>query len=370
MAKKIGILTLHFGYNYGGVLQSYALMKVLQSLGYDTKIIDYHSKSIFSFFIGFPFTISIKSLKMVWLKIRYHNCCKKTFSQFRKENLQCTKRIKTNKIAAVANLFDTIIVGSDQVWNPSQHKRNVYFLDWKPDFKGRKVSYAPCCAINKVEKNYRKKITVALHDFDFISVRNQETFDFIKDLIAYEPLIVADPTLLCDFVEFKKRRLISHDYILTYILGSEIQGGHQSVLNLVKSRFPQMPVYSIILTENNPQILDFSDKTLYNVSPNDWIKLILYSSFFYTDSFHGVLFALKYHRPFIGFYSEGLRASRFIDMKNKYRLKRQIIKSVSELKSDLNEIIEFDYSFVDKVIQEQKEISLLYLKNALEGSKK
>jgi hypothetical protein len=365
MGKKVGILTFHFGYNYGGVLQSYALMKILQSLGYETKIIDCHSKSVFSFLIGLPLVFPIKSLRLLLQKIRYHHGCKKTFGRFRKENLQCTKRISSNKIASVANLFDIIVVGSDQVWNPSQQKKNVYFLDWKPSFKGEKISYAPCCAINKVQDGYKEKIKVALQDFDFISVRNLETFDFVKNLISYEPPIVADPTLLYDFVEFKKDRLISHNYILTYILGDEIQDGHRTVLDNIKAKFPQTPVYSIVLTENNPQIFNWTDKILYNVSPNDWINLIACSSFFYSDSFHGILFALKYRRPFIGFYKEVSRASRFVDLKNRYGLEKQIIKSASELKYDLSEIIDFDYSFVDNAMQEQKEASFRYLHYAL-----
>lgn len=38
---KIGILTFHRVYNYGAVLQSYALQKVIKQLGYDVEIIDY-----------------------------------------------------------------------------------------------------------------------------------------------------------------------------------------------------------------------------------------------------------------------------------------------------------------------------------------
>ena len=34
MNKKIGILSLPFHRNYGGILQSYALYRVIQKLGY------------------------------------------------------------------------------------------------------------------------------------------------------------------------------------------------------------------------------------------------------------------------------------------------------------------------------------------------
>jgi hypothetical protein len=38
---KIGILTVHRAYNYGSVLQCYALQEYLKSLGHDVWVIDY-----------------------------------------------------------------------------------------------------------------------------------------------------------------------------------------------------------------------------------------------------------------------------------------------------------------------------------------
>ena len=45
---KIGILTFHFGNNYGGLLQCYALQEVLKRAGYEVEIINYRPGS-FSF---------------------------------------------------------------------------------------------------------------------------------------------------------------------------------------------------------------------------------------------------------------------------------------------------------------------------------
>ena len=41
--KKVGILTFHNAINYGAVLQTYALYKVLINLGAQTKVIDYRA---------------------------------------------------------------------------------------------------------------------------------------------------------------------------------------------------------------------------------------------------------------------------------------------------------------------------------------
>ena len=39
--KKVGIITIHRIYNYGSVLQAFALQKVCEVMGYYTEIIDY-----------------------------------------------------------------------------------------------------------------------------------------------------------------------------------------------------------------------------------------------------------------------------------------------------------------------------------------
>ena len=41
---KIGIITVHRAYNYGSVLQCYALQEYLKSLGHDVWVIDYRQQ--------------------------------------------------------------------------------------------------------------------------------------------------------------------------------------------------------------------------------------------------------------------------------------------------------------------------------------
>ena len=43
---KIGILTFHRAHNYGAVLQAYALVTYLRSIGHEAEIVDYRPESI------------------------------------------------------------------------------------------------------------------------------------------------------------------------------------------------------------------------------------------------------------------------------------------------------------------------------------
>ena len=44
--KKLAIITFHAAYNYGAVLQAYALQEYLSREYGDTRIVDYHNKEI------------------------------------------------------------------------------------------------------------------------------------------------------------------------------------------------------------------------------------------------------------------------------------------------------------------------------------
>jgi hypothetical protein len=43
---RAGILTFHYAYNYGAVLQAYALQETLHQMGVDPVIVDYRSPAI------------------------------------------------------------------------------------------------------------------------------------------------------------------------------------------------------------------------------------------------------------------------------------------------------------------------------------
>jgi len=367
---KIGILTFHFGYNYGGIMQSYALQQYLSSCGYDVRIIDYTPQNIKQK----PYwrqlisrNISISKIHKIIKKIQYGPKQKEAINLFRKKYFNLTEVFSYEKLTHISYEFDAIIVGSDQIWNPSQHKLGSYFLSHLNYFNGRRISYAPCCAFNKVETKNKSRLISALNNFDSISVRNKETENFVFDLINKTPPIVVDPTLLWDFKELiNEKPEISGDYILTYILGNEINGGHENVIKKIKERFLTSQVVSIILTENNPQLFNWTDKTYWNASPEECLNLFYHASFIYTDSFHGALFSIKFKKPFITYYTEMARASRFIDLAQRFEnIAQNIVISYDDAirKDSFNATI--DYNILDKRLKSEVDKSTSFLKAAL-----
>lgn len=334
---NIGILTYHFGTNFGGQLQCYALTKTLESMGHEVTVINYVpgavKETIFDDIKTNLRTIknrpSIGNLLSGFTSILLSGKMRNRFDDFRTSHLNVGPLCNLENFDSLYHL-DAIFVGSDQVWAPAHHRSGAYFLNFKNKFDGRKISYAPCCAINKVDECNKDSIRDLLSSFDFISVRNIETQNFVNELIGEVHPIVADPTFLHDFNEFSSSNVPKGDYILTYILGEEIDGGHKTAIKEIKKEYGDIPVYSISLTSSKPKLFLWSDKTYHTLDPVDWVDFIRNAKFLYTDSFHGVAFALKFRTPFLAYYKEKIRASRFLDLMERYKLKN-IINKVDEL---------------------------------------
>jgi hypothetical protein len=367
---KIGILTFHFGYNYGAIMQTYALQQYLSNCGYSVEIINYtppnvkHRPYLIQLLSR---NISVSKILKTIKKIQYAPMQKEKFKLFKNKYLNLSRLYNYELLSSISTEFNAIIVGSDQIWNPSQHRLGSYFLAHLEKFNGKRISYAPCCAFNKVEENNKPKLKDALNKFNQISVRNQETERFVFELTGKTPTIVVDPTLLWDFKELiADEPIISEKYAITYILGNEITGGHNKVINELRNKYAGIKIISVILTENNPQLFDWSDKVFWSASPIEWINLFYYSTFVYTDSFHGVLFAIKFKKPFLAYYAEIARASRFIDLMNRFDVLQDfIVNSCDDITTKNSFQKEIDFNVLIDKLRKEIEKSVKFLHKSL-----
>lgn len=364
---KIGILTMHYRRNYGGILQSYAMMKVLQGLGHDVEVINFKYESnpkrtiatrftsLFNRFMKFNRKNKISSIKVRPLPLEHL----KAFEEFKARYMHYSLEVGNETIGSVAPLYDAIIVGSDQVWNNLFDKKLYFFFDWVPEFKGRRIAYAPCSIYQEVPQYNKTRLNELLNKFDAISVRDETTANMVKSAIGEKPKIVLDPTCLYDFSEFAKDPIIDEDYIFAYILGSEISCGHHEVLKQIKQKYGDMKVVAAIIPNVSLEVEKFADDIRYNASPSDWVNFIAHSKFVYTDSFHGCMFAMKYHKPFLAYYKDSRRVSRLKDIKDTYAIDN-IIPSGNEIV-----LHNIDYSKVDAILKQKKILSLEYLHSSL-----
>lgn len=379
---KIGILTQTPSYNYGGTLQCMALQRVLEKMGHNVEVIAYKSNNrgrrlakVKLLFAGLKLSEVFSTIAdKMWnsLNSQAHrtrplsSLMIKKNTSFIENYINLTERCDEETIGELVQTheYDAIIFGSDIIWGDLGMPQLTYFGDWNPIPKCKLLSYAACSGKLSIPNYNRRKIENCLNRFDKISVRDEQTRNLFSSLCDKRISIVADPTLLYDFDEFKNNEIIDSPYILTYILGREITGGHKEMLSKIKVKYPKCIVVSIVMTTESTDIVKYSDKIIYDASPDEWVSLFFHASFIYTDSYHGTIFAIKFRKAFVSYYRELLRSSRLIDLKKRYNIS-EIVKSVDQF--GLNEKSDNDerYRKIEKLIS----ISNDYLENSLKTEK-
>ena len=175
-----------------------------------------------------------------------------------------------------------------------------------------------------------------------------------------DPIVTSDPTILYDFHEFITH--IDQSYILTYLIGKEIQDGHKKAIKNLKLKYPNRKVISIVSPYDNPQIITWADKVIYNASPDEWVNLN--ADCVYTDSFHGVIFSMKFNRDFVCYYSEEQRKSRFVDMSERYGIASHIVSNGDVI--GIRSLEDFKTSEkIHSIFKEQISVSIQFLKDNL-----
>ena len=334
---KIGILTFHFGTNYGGILQCYALQQVLKMQGHEVEIINYRGiykvtlvhrvvnklKTIanlraFSRLIKESILRMFTSNQTVKISHSMQEKCMLIFNDFRRNFLSMSESVNEDTISRLADRYDAVIVGSDQVWTSLYDKHSIYFLNWLPnDYKGKRIAYAACSAHSFVQPSRSEDLNKYLSRFDLITVRDLTTQNLVKQITGKKVSIVADPTLLYDFKDFVSEQPES-PYILCYILGNEIKDGHKTTVTKIRKELGNITVKAILVPHSPNDIAKYVDDVYDAVTPQQWVNMFAHASFVYTDSFHGVMFSLKYDKPFFAYYTDLVRSSRLLDLKDRF----------------------------------------------------
>ena len=159
MAKKLqcGIITFHRAHNYGALLQAYALRKIIASLGYDVKFIDYQHKNLeegYNLYPKLPSNITTGKF------IRYSKDWAHLVLDYRRKkarNIAFNDFINTYipliPIERDVSL-DVIVLGSDQIWNSkytSGLDENYYGINKKIN-SNIKISYAASMGLSSLDK--------------------------------------------------------------------------------------------------------------------------------------------------------------------------------------------------------------------------
>ncbi len=394
--KKIGIITHYYKTkNYGGSLQAYALCKVLNSNGYNAEQICYvlnNNKpvknkslkqkikeagllgSIFKAIKVLLRKLNIKQRLVVKDKTKNNVTLKQeqAFKSFLENDIPNSKIVYNDEnIYTCVDNYNAFITGSDQVWNLKWYK-SPFFLDFVPSSK-IKIAYSASIAMTSLTDSQKQIFKESLKDFKGVSLREPSDINLIKDLSPVKPIFTLDPTLLLDKSEWDNvcsNRLINNDYVFCYFLGNN-KKERQIAKKFAKSKNLKLVTIPYAGNSNEYCNLNYGDIKLYDVSPNDFISLIKYAKYVFTDSFHAGVFSLIYEKQFFVFNRDenGSMNSRIKDLTNLFDVKERFCDFENENLNYANSLKDIDYTKnFDKFIKLKKE-SIKFLEDNLGGLK-
>ena len=386
-SKKIGITTFwETNDNYGQLIQCWALQQYLRKQGHEPYLIRYtlhqpkknkvkrikaYIKKCIAdilYYIGVVRLCHLQYKLRSWTTTDFYS---HRFKQFRKKYITVSPKIYASltELRTDPPLADVYITGSDQVWNYSMEMKHfpVYFLQFGND-KTKRVSYAASIGHAEFPEELQPDVKRYLDKFDAISIRETSAVQMFKQL-GFDVTPVIDPTLLLQADDYAK------------LLGCETEKECIFIYSMNYSTRDDIPFDTIkqyAANKNIPIVVTpgtgwvFASELFEGVEYNyatlpQWLRFISQSKLVVTASFHGIVFSILYHSPFIYTPLNGHFAdanSRILDLLSSLGLEQRVVVDEKSFHKAVDSNI--DWKIVDDKLEELRMQSSEFLKNAIE----
>lgn len=356
---KIGIITVHRAYNYGSVLQCYALQEYLKSLGHDVWVVDYRqpwTEAVYKPFSLYFIRKRISHPREIFNYIKKYNSRKylalkrKTvFSSFM-NRFRLTK--SCYNVDDIPQDFDVYIIGSDQLWSHTCFggEDKVYLGFFNHKINTKIIGYALSSNTNSLNIFGKRRLSQIISNFDSLSVREDFIAGYIYENLGKDIPVVLDPTLLTNTNLWDS--LINDDwkdrnYIAIYQARNVI--GNPTYLKDKAQNFANRLKCEVI------------DLTPMTYSVEDFVSIIKYARYVLTTSFHATVFSLIMETPCYAIKLNDGFDGRYIDLLKSLGIENEIV----DKDFDTIEIEEIDFVFAKQNLNKLKQASINFLKNSL-----
>jgi hypothetical protein len=293
----------------------------------------------------------------------------RSFPRFRKKHLNLGDYAydSYDQVVNHPQPVDALICGSDQIWNP-------VFTQYLPDEKMswlsfwhdsiRRIAYAGSFAVDSLPEETNRRLSVYARRFHSLSVREESGIKVMEDIGRSDAKWVPDPTML----------LSPSNYL--------------DIINEGDCRSSDRPVAMFLGWENDVTknavecINKISGQNCYSLFPNSfawllggarkgpgqWLAIIAKASFVITNSFHGLMFSLLFHRPFIVLLWGGAESSkniRVLSILDKVGLAHRTVANIEKTQMESLYRQPIDWVKVDAKLNEFREVGVKFLESAL-----
>lgn len=316
---KIATVTLHLPCNYGNALQMLALQAHLKSQGYNADVLSVwyfdnqdeirHASNL------------LKSGPIGWINLLVRLCSFTGYSHWiRRERNICRwlsefltwsrEQGSINNFPCKAISYDTLIVGSDQIWNPA-HSTSKFFRLAGFDDSIRKIAYAASLGCDTISNTDASDYLHDLSRFKAISLREASGANLISEKLGLKATHVADPTLLLSKAAWLDLLKLTpptdtDNSIFFYFVSPNLYETIERIIALAKSSHRTIHVFTQaiecpVFPPNMKKLLSvwrfrllcirYGVKLHLVATPTDFVQQMMKCEYVVTDSFHGMMFS-------------------------------------------------------------------------------
>lgn len=369
---KIGIITLPLNYNYGGLLQTFALQSFLERNGHKVEVIDrpyrpyiisnkkkllvYIRRFVHKYFLGDK---NIRIASEDYYNKTYKYVCKNTD---RFINTYIHRRLINNFSEISSGDYDAFVVGSDQIWRVS-YNIDIYdsYLLFAKHWNVKKIAYAVSFGTDiwEYSDEQTKKCKELVELFDAISIRELSGVQLVKNYFKVNVPNVLDPTMLFSQSFYDNllnvKEIKSKGDIMLYIL-DRVENLDENIRSIAYNN-----KLTFFYANSKINELGLNVKLEERVQPSveEWLYSIKTAKFVITDSFHACVFSILYNKNFVvvGNMARGL--SRIYSVLNLFGLMDRYAASYSDIENIL--FTDIDYRRVNSIVARMRDFSSKFL---------
>jgi hypothetical protein len=261
--------------------------------------------------------------------------------------------------------YDAFVVGSDQVWRP-EYFFGVQdaFLRFTKDWDVRRVAYAASFGTEELEYDYTllEECSALLSKFDAVSVREASGVNMCDEWFDYEGAVhVPDPVMMLPAQKYAE-------------LAGESCGKNSVVTYLLDKSSVKMKVAEFVSDVTGKPLHDVSvypkDKNIpleERVVPcmTSWLSAFINAEFVVTDSFHGCILSILFHKPFLVVGNKARGMARIESLLEMFSMENRLVDGIDPDDDGEGWLMEFDWNEVDAVLDKFRQKGLDFLRTSL-----
>ena len=349
-SRHVGILSMQRINNYGSYWQARSLKEFIEDFGCKVSFIDIIPGETVVEKAPYRHSFSFRKILRIpaYLKQRLRN---KMYQRVRDRDFGCgtTPNYSTD--------YDSIVIGSDEVFNCAQPSSwgfsEQLFGKMSNDHI---ITYAASFGYTRLEflrKNHLDtRIDQALKNVKTISVRDNNSYSIISAITGREALYHLDPVLVNDRIVPK--RVFRQKYILIYSYDWRFKDKQfvDAIKAFAKER--NLRIYSVGTSQ-------YWCRNKY-ADVQKWVDYFASAEYVFTDTFHGSIMAIKFHKRFLTIVRESNR-EKLEDLLARLGLTDRIISQSDMIEEMMNKSI--DYDRVEEILNRERGRTMAYLRQEI-----